>query len=161
MCQLSLIQCWHGKTCHWIRNRTWTCWSERCVLTLLHLHIFKLSAGLHVAQVCAIFNLPEELSSFPHPLVYVEWFTPLRHVDEHTQMFRVERSMQNHLRNASIIPITYISRSCHLIPYSGHIMDPTWTSKSAIEKCKSFHLNMYLRHIHFVLLCLKCKISAT
>ncbi|KAK0458986.1 uncharacterized protein EV420DRAFT_1629457 [Desarmillaria tabescens] len=117
--------------------------------------------GLHVAQVRAIFNLPEELGSFPHPLAYVKWFTPLWRVDEHMQMFRVERSMWNHLRNASIIPITYISCSCHLIPYSGRIMDPTWTSESAMEKCKSFHLNMYLRHIDFVLLRLKCKISAT
>ncbi|KAK0492660.1 hypothetical protein EDD18DRAFT_1310785 [Armillaria luteobubalina] len=78
----------------------------------------------------------------------------------HTQMFWVERSLRNHHRNASIIPITYISHSCHLIPYSGHIMDPTWTSESAIEKCKSFHLNTYLRHIDFVLLRLKCRISA-
>ncbi|PBK94482.1 hypothetical protein ARMGADRAFT_1062603 [Armillaria gallica] len=51
--------------------------------------------GLHVAQVRAIFNLPEELGSFPHPLVYVEWFTPLRRVDEHTQMFRVERFLRH------------------------------------------------------------------
>ncbi|KAF9019467.1 hypothetical protein BDP27DRAFT_1439893 [Rhodocollybia butyracea] len=33
--------------------------------------------GLHVAQVHAIFNLPEELGTFAHPLAYVEWFTPL------------------------------------------------------------------------------------
>ncbi|PBK90598.1 hypothetical protein ARMGADRAFT_1064587 [Armillaria gallica] len=50
--------------------------------------------GLHVAQVHAIFNLPEKLGSFPHLLVYVEWFTPLRRVDEHMQMFRVERFLQ-------------------------------------------------------------------
>ncbi|KAK0479015.1 hypothetical protein EDD18DRAFT_1442835 [Armillaria luteobubalina] len=116
--------------------------------------------GLHVAQVCTIFKLSEKLGQFPHPLAYVEWFTPLWHVDEHTQMFWVEQSLRNHHRNASIIPITYISCSCHLIPYSGRIMDPTWTSESAIEKCKSFHLNTYLRHIDFVLLCLKCRISA-
>ncbi|KAK0460760.1 hypothetical protein IW261DRAFT_1554531 [Armillaria novae-zelandiae] len=93
--------------------------------------------GLHVAQVHAIFKLPEELGLFPHPLAYVEWFTPLQRVDKHTEMFRVERSLWNHCRNASIIPITYISRSCHLIPYSGHIMDPTWTSESALEKCNN------------------------
>ncbi|KAK0184301.1 hypothetical protein F5146DRAFT_938790, partial [Armillaria mellea] len=58
-------------------------------------------------------------------LVYVEWFTPLQHIDEHTHMFRVEWSMQNHLQNASIIPITYISCSCHLIPHSGCIMNAT------------------------------------
>ncbi|KAK0474324.1 hypothetical protein EDD18DRAFT_1313462 [Armillaria luteobubalina] len=129
------------------------------------------SRSLHVAQVRTIFKLPEELGQFPHPLLmpacpnlntlaYVEWFTPLRHVDEHTQMFWVERSLRNHHQNASIILITYISCSCHLIPYSGCIMDPTWTSESAIEKCKSFHLNTYLRHIDFVLLRLKCRISA-
>ncbi|KAH7867867.1 uncharacterized protein C8R40DRAFT_998479, partial [Lentinula edodes] len=53
------------------------------------------------------------------PLVYVEWFTPLRKLDKVTQMYRVERSMRGKIRNSSIIPITYIARSCHLVPFYG------------------------------------------
>ncbi|KAJ3817968.1 hypothetical protein F5880DRAFT_1492123 [Lentinula raphanica] len=108
--------------------------------------------GLQVAQVCAIFDLPAELGTFPHPLAYVEWFTPLRKLDKDTQMYRIECSERNHLNSASIIPVTYFFRSCHLIPYSGKTTDQAWTSETALENCTSFQLNLYLRLIDFVLL---------
>ncbi|KAF9044688.1 hypothetical protein BDP27DRAFT_1374123 [Rhodocollybia butyracea] len=108
--------------------------------------------GLHVAQVRAIFELPEELSTFPHPLAYVEWFTPLQKLDKDTLMYQVEHSEKNNIHSASIIPVTYISRSCHLIPFSGNCTDGKWTGKNILNECKSFHLNLYLRPIDFVLL---------
>ncbi|KAE9388346.1 hypothetical protein BT96DRAFT_1074145, partial [Gymnopus androsaceus JB14] len=106
--------------------------------------------GLHVARVRAIFNLPAELGTFPHPLAYVDWFTPLRKVDKDTLMYRVEHSERNHIRVSSIIPVTYISRSCHLVPFSGKCTNRSWTSESILDKCKSFLLNPYLRPVDFV-----------
>ncbi|KAJ3766514.1 hypothetical protein FB446DRAFT_767396 [Lentinula raphanica] len=108
--------------------------------------------GLHVAQVRAIFDLPAELGTFPHPLAYVEWFTPLRKLDKDSQMYKIERSERNRPNSASIIPVTYFFRSCHLIPYSGKNTDPAWSSETALESCISFQLNPYLRLIDFVLL---------
>ncbi|KAF9052541.1 hypothetical protein BDP27DRAFT_1433862 [Rhodocollybia butyracea] len=61
--------------------------------------------GLHVAQVHAIFNLPEELGTFAHPLAYVEWFTPLQKFDKDTLMYQVERSSGKGVHAASIIPL--------------------------------------------------------
>ncbi|KAH7877102.1 uncharacterized protein C8R40DRAFT_1159941 [Lentinula edodes] len=108
--------------------------------------------GLHVAQVRAIFDLPSQLGSFPHPLAYVEWFTPLRKLDKVTQMYRVERSMRGKIRNSSIIPITYIARSCHLVPFYSKHADPSWSSEKVLDQCQHFYLNPYLRPIDFVLL---------
>ncbi|KAK0462567.1 uncharacterized protein EV420DRAFT_1639786 [Desarmillaria tabescens] len=56
--------------------------------------------GLHVAQVQAIFSLPDRFGTFPHPFAYVEWFTPLRKLDDHTGMFKVSRSTANQQQKA-------------------------------------------------------------
>ncbi|KAJ3911791.1 hypothetical protein F5877DRAFT_93729 [Lentinula edodes] len=95
--------------------------------------------GLHVAQVRAIFDLPGQLGSFPHPLAYVEWFTPLRKLDKVTRMYRVERSIRG-------------QNSCHLVPFYGKHADPTWSSEKVLDQCEHFYLNPYLRPIDFVLL---------
>ncbi|KAK0485526.1 hypothetical protein EDD18DRAFT_1083189 [Armillaria luteobubalina] len=113
--------------------------------------------GLHVGQVHVIFNLPEQLGTFPHPLAYIEWFTPLHKLDNCVGMFKVQRSTHgSQWLRASIIPVTYISQSCQLSPYFGHSMDCTWSSNNVLDLCQSFHVNSYLRHIDFVLLRYKC-----
>ncbi|KAL6302632.1 hypothetical protein BKA93DRAFT_720316, partial [Sparassis latifolia] len=53
------------------------------------------------------------------PLAYVEWFTPFYTVDPHTHMHVVSCSTQQHRQFASIVPVTEIIRSCHLIPVWG------------------------------------------
>ena len=111
--------------------------------------------GLRVGQVRAIFQLPKTLGSYPDPVLYIQWFTPLRKIDEDTQMYRVERSSHNKAQNSSIIPITQVSRTCHLIPYSGKAHEHRWTSETVLEQCHSFHLNPYLRLSDYVLLRLR------
>ncbi|PBK70867.1 hypothetical protein ARMSODRAFT_884244 [Armillaria solidipes] len=112
--------------------------------------------GLHVAQVRAIFNLPSELGEFTQPLAYVEWFTPLQRIDEATGMFKIQRSLRAGRPHGAVIPVTYISHSCHLSPSSGRSIDPQYTSDNILESCSTFFLNPYLRHIDFVLLRDKC-----
>ncbi|KAI0693165.1 hypothetical protein BC835DRAFT_1546152, partial [Cytidiella melzeri] len=51
-----------------------------------------------------------------HPLAYIEWYTPFHRYDDLTGMFSVASSQRLHRRRASIIPITSIVRTCHLIP---------------------------------------------
>ncbi|KAK0481057.1 hypothetical protein EDD18DRAFT_1312245 [Armillaria luteobubalina] len=101
--------------------------------------------GLHVGQVHVIFNLPEQLGMFPHPLAYIEWFTLLHKLDDHVGMFKVQCSTHSgQWLRASIIPVTYISWSCQLSPYFGHSMDRTWSSNNVLGLCQSFHVNSYL-----------------
>ncbi len=66
-------------------------------------------------------------------------------------MFKVSHSTRSFRRNASIIPVTQIIRSCHLLPTWGKRVDPMWTSKNVLDKCTHFFVNPYLRHHNFVL----------
>lgn len=112
-----------------------------------------LSTGLRVAQVRLIFRLPEEHGIYSQPLAYVHWFksltaTPVTDLG----MFRVSLSSHNRRQRASIIPITQILRTCHLIPGYGGGVDHTWTSESVLDQASFFYLNPYLRHHDFFML---------
>lgn len=110
-------------------------------------------AGTTVARVRAIFALPEAYGlHFKHPVTYVEWFTSLRQLDPETGMFKISKSTRNHRRQASIIPITQIVQSCHLIPVWGKHVDPSWNAHNVLDRCSRFYVNPYLRHHDFVYL---------
>ncbi|KAI0709807.1 hypothetical protein C8Q76DRAFT_624659 [Earliella scabrosa] len=117
-------------------------------------------AGLCVARVRAIFQLPTHYGSQfqHHPVAYVEWFTPFRQPDPETGMYKVSHSTRAHRRRSSIIPITQIVRSVHLIPIWGKAVDRTWTSDNVLDKCRRFYVNPYLCHHDFVLF--KCMSSS-
>ncbi|KAI0685692.1 hypothetical protein BC835DRAFT_1382786 [Cytidiella melzeri] len=108
--------------------------------------------GLTVAQVRVIFCLPETVSYLSkHLLVYVEWFTPFQLYDDITGMFSVAPSQRNRRCRASIIPITAIVRSCHLIPVWARAANIYWTSENVLEQCTRFYVNTYLQNTDFVL----------
>ncbi|PPQ82936.1 hypothetical protein CVT26_004943 [Gymnopilus dilepis] len=106
--------------------------------------------GIRAAQVRVIFRLPD-VFGYPHVLAYVHWFTPFRHPTPETGMFSIKHSTRRHARNASVIPINDILRSCHLIPAFGSSQATTrkWSSESVLEQASSFYLNPYLRHYDF------------
>ncbi|KAM5541077.1 hypothetical protein V8D89_005388 [Ganoderma adspersum] len=55
----------------------------------------------------------------------------------------LEHGQQTH---ASIIPITSILRSCHLIPVWGEHVDCHWTSSTVLDVCDDFFLNTFSDH---------------
>ncbi|KAI1790350.1 hypothetical protein LXA43DRAFT_891155 [Ganoderma leucocontextum] len=109
--------------------------------------------GLRVARVRAIFRIPEHYGvEFREPVAFVEWFTPFRHApDPDTGMFKVSHSSQTHRRRVSIVCLSQIVRSCHLIPVWGKSVDRSWMSDNVLERCKQFYVNPYLRHHDFIL----------
>ena len=107
---------------------------------------------LCIAQVRVIFDLPSAYGTFPEPLAYVEWFKPLRTPDPEHGMYKTSRSSRQHRRNASIIPVSQIARSCHLIPVFGQKIDASWTTHNVLEESNEFYVNHYLRHLDFVLM---------
>ncbi|KAJ7718055.1 hypothetical protein B0H16DRAFT_1678191 [Mycena metata] len=108
--------------------------------------------GLSVGRLRVIFRLPpEDYGQYPEPLAYVDWYKPLKAPVPNIRMHEVSLSSRNNRQNSSIIPVSHILRSCHLIPVFGRSMDPTWTSDRVLDKCKSFYLNPYLRHHDFYL----------
>ncbi|KAI0755849.1 hypothetical protein C8Q74DRAFT_1305710 [Fomes fomentarius] len=99
-------------------------------------------SGLCVARVRAIFQIPVTYGiRIKHPVAYVEWFTPFHTIDANTGMYRISHSTRNHRRHVSIIPITQIVRSIHLIPVWGKSVDCTWTSHNVLDKCRRFLVN--------------------
>ncbi|KAJ7714114.1 hypothetical protein DFH07DRAFT_820773 [Mycena maculata] len=50
-------------------------------------------AGLRPAKIRVIFKLPLQFGSYPHPLAYIEWLTPLNgRPDPVSGMFTTHRS---------------------------------------------------------------------
>lgn len=102
-----------------------------------------------------IFRIPEAVTAAMNesaePLAYVEWFTPFHRVDTTTGMYMVSRSTRQHRQYASVIPVSRIARSCHLIPQWGSSADRTWSSETVLEKATTFFVNPYLRHHDFIL----------
>ncbi|KAN0113956.1 hypothetical protein V8E52_007264 [Russula decolorans] len=53
----------------------------------------------------------------------------------------------------SVVPVSKLQRSCHLIPRLGKgRIDPTWHSANILDQDIKFYVNCYLRHIDFILL---------
>ncbi|KAH9916094.1 uncharacterized protein BXZ73DRAFT_92534 [Epithele typhae] len=114
-----------------------------------------LPTGLRIARIQAIFDVPYEVDravlGIVDPLAYVEWFTPFQAYHEDTGMYVVSPSTRNHHRYTSIIPITSVVRTCHLLPVFGKKIASSWTSDNVTDKCAKFYVNPYLSHHDFVL----------
>jgi hypothetical protein len=69
-------------------------------------------------------------------------------------MLSVSFASRNHRRHASIIPISSILQTCHLIPCFGRASayDLGWTPEMIYDESLTFYLNPYLRHRDFYLL---------
>lgn len=67
-------------------------------------------------------------------------------------MFETSLSSHNHRQRASVIPVTWIVRSCHLSPNFGRQIPEAWSSSSVLDDARTFFLNPYLRHHDFYLL---------
>jgi len=104
-----------------------------------------------VGHVRAIFCVPDEFGTFPDPLAYVEWFTAFQSPVPDLEMYQVSRSTRQHRQRASIISVTQIERSIHLIPKFGWRIDLSWSAEDVFECCKTFYVNPYLRHLDFLL----------
>ncbi|KAJ7710899.1 hypothetical protein B0H17DRAFT_914990 [Mycena rosella] len=61
--------------------------------------------GLRVAQIRAIFMLPPQYGSYPHPLAYIEWFTPFNRPEKTGGMCIVHRSSRAQRRNAAVVSV--------------------------------------------------------
>ncbi|KAJ7810956.1 Zn-finger domain-containing protein [Mycena olivaceomarginata] len=70
--------------------------------------------GLRVGQIRAIFQLPPQYGTYPHPLAYVEWFTPFNQPDPTTGMYTIQRSSRSLRRNSAVVSIEHFVRPCHL-----------------------------------------------
>ncbi|KAI0699576.1 hypothetical protein BC835DRAFT_1330882 [Cytidiella melzeri] len=94
-----------------------------------------------VCQVRLLFQLPSDMehtTGSKRLLAYVEWYTPFHQYDNTVGMFSVAPSQRHHRRQASIIPITVIVRSCHLISAWGQVARTEWTSEMSYNTVIGF-----------------------
>jgi hypothetical protein len=105
---------------------------------------------VHIARIRVIFQLPPHLSLSPHPLAYVEWYTPLGLIDPTTQMYHVSRATRNRQPHSAVICITQILRGCHLIPQFPRNMNDEWTQEKSLDIATRFWVNTYVDISTFV-----------
>jgi hypothetical protein len=80
----------------------------------------------------------------PQHLAYVEWFSPFPiNPEPDHQLFKITRPLDAHQRQASIIPVTRIQRSVHLIPMFGPRVPQSWASDNVMDKCETFFVNCF------------------
>ncbi|KAF8582361.1 hypothetical protein K439DRAFT_1618334 [Ramaria rubella] len=86
--------------------------------------------GYRATRVCAIFNLLDHYD-YPHPLAYIEWYTPF-----HEPVNTVERYQVTPARgrgNTTVIHVDSIRWSCYLILVFGTKVDQALSSQDALD----------------------------
>ncbi|KAF8222476.1 hypothetical protein L208DRAFT_1523461 [Tricholoma matsutake] len=79
-----------------------------------------------------------------------DWFSTFtHHPDPYHQQFRISPSKAPDGGNlASIVPVTSIVSSLHLLPQFGPICDRSWTSSNVLDHCQGFFINSFGDHDH-------------
>ncbi|KAL1677740.1 hypothetical protein EV122DRAFT_213521 [Schizophyllum commune] len=108
--------------------------------------------GLTPVRVRLLFRLPSDIGSYPHPLAYVDFYTPLSDntaFNKDLGMFSIKLATRRGAQHSAVVPVTKLLRSCHLIPVFTRSVNPNWTAARVLDLAPKFYLNPYLRHHDF------------
>jgi hypothetical protein len=109
-----------------------------------------------VGRIRAIFQLREREvkhldipkdKPLPSHLAYVEWFTPFPDTSEpHHRQYKLSYSRVAGGTLASVVDVSSIVSSIHLLPRFGRICERKWTSSNVLDKCTTFYVNSFGNH---------------
>jgi hypothetical protein len=114
--------------------------------------------GTRIAQVRVIFRIEPRAASVlfgdraPGHLAYVEWFSASNaNKDPNSRMYRVSRSYKagarlntgERERQASVVELETVIRSCHLAPRFAQVADRSWSKDNVLERADKFLLNNF------------------
>ncbi|KAI9065669.1 hypothetical protein FKP32DRAFT_1567403 [Trametes sanguinea] len=101
--------------------------------------------ALRPGQVRVIFRLPEWMG-FSEPLVYVHWFRPFHTTDPIAGLPSTSHSTRFCKRNATVVLLRDILRTCHLVPKFGQtdVARAGWKAQDILdEPSLTFMFNRY------------------
>ncbi|KAI0819422.1 hypothetical protein BC628DRAFT_1423760 [Trametes gibbosa] len=107
--------------------------------------------GMRVGRVHIVFTLPDKVRDHlfrpghhpPRHLAYIEWFSKfLSSPDANLCMYKIKRLM-GEARLASVLPVTLIERSVHLLPKWGGNVPDSWTTENVLDECLTFFVNPF------------------
>ena len=113
-----------------------------------------------VGRIRVIFKLPKAAQQqllpdviAPGHLAYIEWFTAFTERDPVHGMYTVKRCRDiQGARLASVIEVSQIRRSCHLLPMFENAAPREWTSSTVLDKCENFLVNPFSdQHMYMTL----------
>ncbi|KAI1782523.1 hypothetical protein LXA43DRAFT_1143098, partial [Ganoderma leucocontextum] len=111
--------------------------------------------SMRIAQVRLVFTIPDRCldklfpsmapaDQPPRHLAYVEWFTKFNSTpDPDSKLHKVTWAKQNGARIASVIPVSALQCSVHLIPKWGGPVPSHWTSENILDQCNTFYMNSF------------------
>ena len=83
-------------------------------------------------------------ATIPKHLAYVQWFTPFPNtIDDAHFMYRIRHAVKDGQRVATIVPVSTIRRSVHLIPEFGAEIPSHWTTDNVLDECPAFFVNSF------------------
>ncbi|KAI0039026.1 hypothetical protein FA95DRAFT_1504736 [Auriscalpium vulgare] len=120
--------------------------------------------GFRAVQVRIVFSLSQTAvdTTFksddpartpPEHLAYVEWFSRFRPVaDANHSMYRVSRAIERGERVVSIVPVSRLKRSVHMIPVFGAEVPRDWKSSTVLDRAAQFYLNCFTDRTTYITL---------
>ena len=111
-------------------------------------------SGYDMGCVHVVFLIPEHTlpivfidgTEVPkHPIVYVEWYTPLPdHPEPNHLLYKVSpQKDRDGTYICSIIPLANIHHSIHLYPRFGAFTPQDWSSSNVLDRCNTFFVNHF------------------